>query len=159
MDPNVLKKLYGTSTASNKAVENIDDTLNKIYKLQQKENKEKNTAAKKEATEKRREAQREKRKEREDSNKGLFGKMKPEQKKEEKNGLIDLLKGGIGGLVKGVISGLAGIGSILTSALGGLGLGAMLGGALATIAPDLLAGIGIAVAAHFRKEIREWGSN
>ncbi|QBP06003.1 membrane-bound lytic murein transglycosylase D precursor [Synechococcus phage S-B68] len=156
MDPNVLKKLYGTSTATNKAVENIDDTLNKIYKLQEKENKEKNAASKKEATEKRREAQREKRKEREDSNKGIFGKMKPEQKKKEKKGLLDLLKGGIGGLVKGVISGLAGIGSILATSLGGLGLGAMLAGALATVAPVLLAGVAVAVAYHFKKEIREW---
>ena len=70
MDQDILKKLYGKSAELNKSVDNIDETLEDIYKLQQKEYKEESKERKQKDKDRRLAAQMAKRKEKEASGKG-----------------------------------------------------------------------------------------
>ena len=131
-------------------VQSIDKTLTKIFKLEKKEAKEEEVERKKKDTERRRKAREEKRKKADDN---ILKKItKKKEDKETKKGLLETLKDALGPIL-GVVKG---IGGMLMSAVGGLGLGGILMGALVALKPIIiaaLAGIAVWAAWQARHEI------
>ena len=152
MDANVLKKLYGASTEVKSSVENINSTLDKIYKLQKDENKREANEENKKDRERHREQQEAKRKA--GDSKGLFDKMRGEEKKKDQKTVGQMLFETVkklGGAFMGILGSLGSIvGGALSAAIGGLGLGGMLVAAVPILVPALKAAI-VAAAVWYGK--------
>ena len=132
MASSILTKIYKNSEEVTERVVSIDKTLTKIYQIEAKESKAENKERKDKDKFRRRELQTKKREASDRKKHGIFGKQTKQEKKEEKNFLMDILKGALGG-VGGLLNNAF---SILTGALTGLAgpIAALLGGALSSIA-------------------------
>lgn len=149
MDAGILKKLYSGSADLNKSVENINSTLDDLYKLQKKENKREQKEETKKDKERRRKEQEAKRKA--GDKKSLFDKMKAPEKKKERKTISQMLMETLGKLGSSIMGILGGIGSVvggsLLGAISGLGLTGMLTAAVAALGPALVVALKAAAVA------------
>ena len=157
----VLDKIYKNSEEVKDRVESIDNTLQRLYKAEVKENKAEDKERKDKELKRKRAIRKEKR-DSADKKKGLFAAMNNQAKKKETNTIMDILKGALSGL-GGVITNIFGM---ITSGISGLGIGALftaalpiIGGAILVTLKSLLAAAAAGVAVKSAREVRESSAN
>ena len=94
----VLDKIYKNSEEVKDRVESIDNTLQRLYKAEVKENKSEDKERKDKALKRKRSLRQEKRETADKKRQGLFGAMSKAQKRKEGNVIMDIIKGALSGL-------------------------------------------------------------